>query len=53
MINNSVFEDSTSSLVAAARADLTEALLRGELLREEFDRLILLYNKQNKDENRE
>jgi hypothetical protein len=53
MISSSVFENSTASMADAWRADLTEALLRGELLREEFDRLILLYNKQNKDENRE
>jgi hypothetical protein len=50
MINNSVFEDSTSSLVAAARADLTEALLRGELSREDYEDLLVLTNKKiNRD----
>lgn len=34
------FEDPTSSMAAAERADLQEALLRGELSREEFNNLI-------------
>ncbi len=34
------FEDSTSSRAAAERADLQEALLRGELSREEYNVLL-------------
>lgn len=40
MISSSVFEGATDSMAAAERADLVEALLRGELAREEFDYLI-------------
>ena len=37
MINSSAFEDSLSSMAAAERADMMEALLRGELRREDFE----------------
>ena len=40
MINSKAFEDTTSSMAAAERADLVEALLRGELAREEFEYLV-------------
>ena len=40
MISSSVFEGATDSMAAAERADLVEALLRGELAREEFDYLV-------------
>lgn len=46
MISSSVFEDTIDSLVAAERADMVEALLRGELSREDFDTYLLLLNKQ-------
>jgi len=48
MISSSVLEDSTDSLVAAERADMMEALLRGELSREDFDTYLLLLNKQKR-----
>lgn len=41
MISSSAFEDSTRSMAAAERADLTEALLRGKLSREDYERLLL------------
>ena len=41
MINSSAFEDSTSSMAAAERADMTEALLRGELSREDYETYLL------------
>lgn len=47
MINSSAFEDSTSSMAAAERADMTEALLRGELSREDYE-TYLLYIKTEK-----
>jgi hypothetical protein len=34
------FEDTTGSMAAAERADLQEALLRGQLSREEYDFLL-------------
>ena len=37
MISSSLLEDSTGSMVAAERADMVEALLRGELSREDFE----------------
>ena len=37
MISSSVFEDSTCSMAAAEMADMTEALLRGELSREDYE----------------
>lgn len=37
MISSSVFEDSIVSMAAAERADMTEALLRGELSREDYE----------------
>jgi hypothetical protein len=40
------FEDPTSSRAAAERADLQEALLRGELSREEFTHLLTLIKKE-------
>jgi hypothetical protein len=46
MISSSVLEDTTDSMVAAERADMMEALLRGELSREDFDTYLLLLNKQ-------
>jgi hypothetical protein len=41
MISSSVFEDSTCSMAAAERADMTEALLRGELSREDYETYLL------------
>lgn len=41
MISSSAFEDSTSSVAAAERADMTEALLRGELSREDYETYLL------------
>jgi hypothetical protein len=46
MISSSALEETTDSLVAAERADMMEALLRGELSREDFDTYLLLLNKQ-------
>ncbi len=45
MISSSALEETTDSLVTAERADMMEALLRGELSREDFDTYLLL-NKQ-------
>ena len=45
MISSSALEDTTGSMVAAESADMVEALLRGELSREDFDTYLLL-NKQ-------
>lgn len=42
MISSSALEETTDSLVAAERADMVEALLRGELSREDFDTYLLL-----------
>lgn len=42
MISSSALEGTTDSLVAAERADMVEALLRGELSREDFDTYLLL-----------
>ena len=39
-MRNYGFEDPTSSKAAAERADLQEALLRGELSREEYKNLL-------------
>lgn len=36
-MKNYGFEDPTSSMIAAERADIMEALLRGELSREDYD----------------
>ena len=44
------FEDSTCSMAAAERADLQEALLRGELTREEFTYLLTLIKSRNDEE---
>ena len=46
MISSSALEETTDSLVTAERADMMEALLRGELSREDFDTYLLLLNKQ-------
>ena len=40
MISSSVFEGATDSMAAAERADLQEALLQGQLSREEYDYLL-------------
>ncbi len=48
MISSSLLEDTTDSLVAAERADMVEALLRGELSREDFDTYLLLIKKQKR-----
>ena len=45
------FEDSTCSMAAAERADLQEALLRGELSREDYNYLLTLITE--KDEQRQ
>lgn len=45
MISSSALEETTDSLVAAEKADMVEALLRGELSREDFDTYLLLLNK--------
>lgn len=45
MISSSVFEDTGSCPAAAERADLVEALLRGELSREDYEELLVLTNK--------
>ena len=45
------FEDSTCSMTAAERADLLEALLRGELSREDYTYLLTI--KSRKDEKKE
>ena len=37
MISSSALEETTDSLVAAERADMMEALLRGELSREDYE----------------
>jgi hypothetical protein len=49
MISSSALEDTTGSMVAAERADMVEALLRGELSREDFD-TYLLTTKNRTDE---
>ena len=41
MISSSALEETTDSLVAAERADMVEALLRGELSREDYDNYLL------------
>ena len=41
MISSSALEETTDSLVAAERADMTEALLRGELSREDYETYLL------------
>ena len=41
MISSSAFKNSTRSMAAAERADLTEALLRGELSREDYETILL------------
>jgi len=47
MINCSAFEDSsTRSMAVAEWADLTEALLRGELSREDYETLLLTFKKR-------
>ena len=48
MISSSALEDSTGSMVAAERADMTEALLRGELSREDFDTYLFTLKNQNR-----
>lgn len=44
MIGSTSFVDSTRSMAAAERADLTEALLRGELSREDYETILLTLN---------
>jgi hypothetical protein len=46
MISSSVFEDSIVSMAAAERADLVEALLRGELSREDYETMLLTNRNQ-------
>lgn len=46
MISSSALEDTTGSMVAAERADMVEALLRGELSREDYDNYLLSLKKQ-------
>lgn len=48
MISSSALEDTTGSMVAAERADMTEALLRGELSREDFNTYLSTQKRQNK-----
>lgn len=48
MINSSTFEDSTRSMAAAERADMTEALLRGELSREDYETYLLQLNTEKR-----
>ena len=40
------FEDPTSSMAVAERADLQEALLRGELSREDYNDLLIQISKK-------
>ena len=49
-MTNYGFNDSTSCKAAAERADLQEALLRGELTREEFTYLLTLIKSRNDEE---
>ena len=49
-MTNYGFNDSTSSKAEAERADLQEALLRGELTREEFTYLLTLIKTRNDEE---
>ena len=52
MINISKFEDSTSSIAAAERADMMEALLRGELSREDYCTFLEIYKEKDYNEKR-
>ena len=40
MISSDVFENLTASMADAERADLVEALLRGELAREDYQTIV-------------
>lgn len=51
MMSSNALEDATSSMVAAERADMVEALLRGELSREDFDTYLISIKNRN-DERR-
>lgn len=44
------FEDPTDSTAAAERADMTEALLRGDLSRDDYDTFLLITQKNNQYE---
>lgn len=44
------FDDPTDSMAAAERADMTEALLRGDLSREDYDTILLITQKKNQYE---
>ena len=48
MINSSELDNTTDSLIAAERADMVEALLRGELSQEDFDTYLLSIKKQKR-----
>ena len=48
MISSSALENTTDSMIAAERADMVEALLRGELSREDFDTYLLSIKKQKR-----
>ena len=48
MISSSALEDTTDSMTAAERADMVEALLRGELSREDYDTYLLSLKKQKR-----
>lgn len=51
MISSYLLQDSTASMADAERADLMEALLRGELSREDYEEILVLTNKKtNRDE---
>ena len=50
MISSSTFEDSTGSMAAAEMADIVEALLRGELSREDYETFLLTKKRKVKDE---
>ena len=43
------FEDSSDSMAAAERADLQEALLQGQLSREEYDYLLTQISAHEQD----
>ena len=44
MISSTIFEGCTDSLATAERVDLVEALLRGELSREDYETLVTNIN---------
>lgn len=49
MINSSDFVDPTISIAEAERADMMEALLRGELSREEYCTYLKIYKEKDYD----